>query len=179
MARANLKKKANISWLLLPQFSFSKLRQPTGQKQSNVRTQQKRFNWANLILIHIMRKVGYHQIWVQNHFGFIVSDLYFTYYFHWCRLYIPIFLCREIIFHLHAITKCKPSFPDFYFLLICIIYKGINPMGLLVLFYLSQICTRFGIRGQARIVFLMAYFVATSFLSASLGKVSIQPIRET
>ena len=62
---------------------------------------------------------------------------------------------------------------------VTIIYKGINPMGLLVLFYLSQICTRFGIRGQARIVFLMAYFVATSFLSASLGKVSIQPIRET
>jgi hypothetical protein len=52
-------------------------------------------------------------------------------------------------------------------------------MGLLLLFYLSQICTRFGIREQARIVFLMAYFVATSFLSASLGKVSIQPIRET
>ena len=33
------------------QFSFSKLRQPTGQRLSNVRTQQKKFNWANLILI--------------------------------------------------------------------------------------------------------------------------------
>ena len=34
-------------------FSFSKLRQPTGQRQSNVRTQQKKINWANLILMLI------------------------------------------------------------------------------------------------------------------------------
>ena len=38
------------SWL--SQFSYAKLRQPTGQKQSNVRMQQKnKINWANPIFI--------------------------------------------------------------------------------------------------------------------------------
>ena len=41
--------KSLLCWLF--QFSFSKLRHPTGQRQSNIRTQQKNFNQANLILI--------------------------------------------------------------------------------------------------------------------------------
>ena len=32
------------------------------------------FNWANLILMYIMRKVWYHQIWIQNNLGFMVSE---------------------------------------------------------------------------------------------------------
>ena len=33
------------------QFRNAKLRQPTGHRLSNVRKQQKNFNWANLILM--------------------------------------------------------------------------------------------------------------------------------
>ena len=57
----------------LSQFSFSKLRQPTGQRQSNVRKQQKKIMGQSYS--YIMRKVWYHKIWIQNYFGFIVSDL--------------------------------------------------------------------------------------------------------
>ena len=42
----------------------------------NLEKQQKKFNRA--IFIHIMRKVWYHQIWIQNYLGFIVSDLVFS-----------------------------------------------------------------------------------------------------
>ena len=46
----------------LSQFGFSKLREPTGQRLCNVRTQQKKINGANLIFILRIRKVWYHQI---------------------------------------------------------------------------------------------------------------------
>ena len=36
---------------------------------------EKNFSFANLILSSIMRKVWYHQIWIQNNFGFMMSDL--------------------------------------------------------------------------------------------------------
>ena len=42
------------------QFSFSKLRQPTGQRLSNVRTQQK--NQLSQSYTYVMRKVWHHQI---------------------------------------------------------------------------------------------------------------------
>ena len=48
------------------------LRQPTGQRLSNIRVQQKKS-----IGPYIMRKVWYHQIWIQNNLGFMVSGLIF------------------------------------------------------------------------------------------------------
>ena len=57
----------------LSQFSFSKLRQPTGQGQSNVRMQQK--NQLGQSYSYIMRKVWYHQIWIQTYLDFIVFIL--------------------------------------------------------------------------------------------------------
>ena len=54
----------------LSQFSWTKLIQPTGQRHSNVRTQH---------FFHIMRKVWYHQIWIQSYLGFIVLILNCTY----------------------------------------------------------------------------------------------------
>ena len=46
----------------------AKLRQPTGQRISNVRKQQKKINSANLIFM-------YHQIWIPNNLGFMVLIL--------------------------------------------------------------------------------------------------------
>ena len=39
-------------------------------KFRNIKTQQKKFDQVN-----IMGKFSYHQIWIQNYFIFIVSDL--------------------------------------------------------------------------------------------------------
>ena len=58
----------------LSQFRKAKLRQPTGQRLSNVGMQQKKIQLGQSYS-YIMRKVWYHQIWVQNCLGFIVSDL--------------------------------------------------------------------------------------------------------
>ena len=51
----------------LSQFSFSKLRQPIGQRLSNVRTQhnKQKFQFGQSYS-YIMRKVWYHQIWIQT-----------------------------------------------------------------------------------------------------------------
>ena len=61
----------------LSQFSFSKLRQSTGQRQSNVRTQQKKFQ-SGQSYSYIMRKDWYHQIWIQTCLGFIALILCYT-----------------------------------------------------------------------------------------------------
>ena len=68
-------------WFVLPIFMIidhnhdsSKLRQPTGERLSNVRTQQKNIQFCQSYS-YIMRKVWYHQIWIQNYFSFIVSDI--------------------------------------------------------------------------------------------------------
>ena len=53
----------------------AKLRQPTGQRQSNIRMQkQKKIIGAHLILISL-RNVRYQKIWIQNYLGFIVLIL--------------------------------------------------------------------------------------------------------
>ena len=49
--------------------------QPTRQRLSNVRAQQKTKIQLGQSYCYIMRKVWYHQIWIQNYLGFIVSDL--------------------------------------------------------------------------------------------------------
>ena len=54
-----------ILWNLGTRHLFSYLCRAE-QRQSNVRMQQKKFNRANLI----MRKVWYHQIWIQTYLGF-------------------------------------------------------------------------------------------------------------
>jgi hypothetical protein len=53
---------------------FSKPRQPIGQRLSNVRVQQKRFQLGQSYS-YIMRKVWYHQIWIQNNLSFMVLIL--------------------------------------------------------------------------------------------------------
>ena len=57
-----------------PKFRKAKLRQPTKQRQSNVRTHQKNFQPGQSYSF-IMKKVCYHQIWIQNYFGLIVLIL--------------------------------------------------------------------------------------------------------
>ena len=51
----------------------AKFRQPTGHRLCKVRTQWNIFLMGSFF--YIMRKVWYHQIWIQNYFGFIVWDL--------------------------------------------------------------------------------------------------------
>ena len=46
---------------LMSQFRKTKLRQPIGQRLSNIRTQQKKFQ-SDQSYSYIMRKVWYHQI---------------------------------------------------------------------------------------------------------------------
>ena len=57
-------------------FSFSKLRQPTGQRLSNVRNKLK-FQLGQSYS-YIMRKVWYHQIWIQNNLGFMYIYIYLS-----------------------------------------------------------------------------------------------------
>ena len=71
----------------LSQFRKAKLRQPTGKRLSNVRTQQKKFQ-SGQSYSYIMRKVWYHQIWIQNHLGFIVSDLTYMPTFRWVKRFL-------------------------------------------------------------------------------------------
>ena len=52
----------------------AKLSKPTGQKISKVRKQQKKFQFCQSYS-YVNRKVWYHQIWIPNNLGFIVSDL--------------------------------------------------------------------------------------------------------
>ena len=63
-----------LCWL--SQFIFSKLWQPTGQRQSNVRTQQKIFLIGPILFLYY-EEVWYHQIWIQNNLGFIVLILFY------------------------------------------------------------------------------------------------------
>ena len=57
----------------LSQFCFYKLRQPTGQRLSNVRMQKK---WIGSILFLCwLWGKWYHQIWIQTYLGFIVLIL--------------------------------------------------------------------------------------------------------
>ena len=52
------------------------LRQPTGQRISKVRKQQKNCNSANLILMSIGKSgIIIHQIWMQNNLGFMMLIL--------------------------------------------------------------------------------------------------------
>ena len=81
----------------------AKLRQPTGQRQSNVRTQHF-FLIGPIFYSYIKRKVWDHQIWIQIYLGFIVSDLTYMYVFKstpysitlcpLCRVYNQIPLCN-------------------------------------------------------------------------------------
>ena len=57
-------------------LSFEKLNWDSQQGRDIATSgRNKKINCANLILICIMRKVWYHQIWIQTYLGFIVSDL--------------------------------------------------------------------------------------------------------
>ena len=58
----------------MSQLNFSKLRQPTGQRLSNVRRQQKKLQLCQSYS-YVTRKVWYHQIWIQTNLGFIVLIL--------------------------------------------------------------------------------------------------------
>ena len=44
---------------------------------------------------YIMRKVWYHQIWIQNYLGFIVSDLIFM--FQYSNIFIHLYKCIIVI----------------------------------------------------------------------------------
>ena len=55
-------------------FRKAKLRQPTGQRLSNIRGQQKK-SIEPFLFLYYMRKVWYHQIWIQNNLGFLVLIL--------------------------------------------------------------------------------------------------------
>ena len=50
------------------------LRQPTGQRISKVRKQQKKFQFCQSYS-YVNRKVWYHQIWIPNNLGFMVLIL--------------------------------------------------------------------------------------------------------
>ena len=71
-----------VSWRVLSllcwlsQYRKAKLRQPTGQRLSNVRVQRKKIQLGHSYS-YINRKVWYHQICIQNNIGFMVSDLIF------------------------------------------------------------------------------------------------------
>ena len=62
----------------LSQFSFSKLRQPTGQRLSNVRMQQTKMSIVPILFLCNMRKVWCHQIWIQNILVFMVLILMYV-----------------------------------------------------------------------------------------------------
>ena len=89
----------------LSQSRKAKLRQPTGQRQGQSYS-------------YIMRKVWYHQIWIQNYLGFIVLILTFMQYFILipniskisCKLYGNFFLLFQ-----HILTKFKVPVWGFYY----------------------------------------------------------------
>ena len=70
------KKKHRYLPCWLSQFSFSKLRKPTGQRLSNFRTQVTKISVCQSYS-YTMRKFWYHQIWNQNNLGFMVLILTF------------------------------------------------------------------------------------------------------
>ena len=63
-------------------FENLKLRQPTGQRISKVRKQQKEFQFCQSYS-YVNRKVWCHQIWISNNLGFMVLILIYipTYFF--------------------------------------------------------------------------------------------------
>ena len=64
---------STLGWAQWNLSSLEELRQPTGQRQSNIRMQQ--FFFQSGQSYSIVRKDWHHQIWIQNYLGFIVSDL--------------------------------------------------------------------------------------------------------
>ena len=89
-------------------FRKAKLRHLTGQRLCNVRTQQ--FFLRGQSFFCIMRRVWYHHIWIQNYFGFIVSDHV------WCcwHLVKPFFLALHWTFsHQFSIVKRKTHLTSF------------------------------------------------------------------
>ena len=63
----------------LSHFRKAKLRQPTGQRLSKVRTQQKKIQLGQSYS-YIMRKVWYHKILIQTYLGFIVLILMYIHH---------------------------------------------------------------------------------------------------
>ena len=57
-------------------FLLTHLSKPTGQKICKVRKQQKKIQFCQSYS-YVNRNVWYHQIWIPNNLGFIVSDLLF------------------------------------------------------------------------------------------------------
>ena len=95
----------------LSQFSFSKLRQSPGLRQSNVRM-QKKVNQANLILILWGKSGMYHQIWIQNNvfrFHCVRHNL--------VRDYMNVIYCKE--------TRQKKTYTEriFYILSLSVGFK--------------------------------------------------------
>ena len=99
----------------LSQFSFSKLRQPTGQILCNVRVQQKKIQLGQSYS-YIMRKVWHHQVWIQHYVGFIVLILNCTgkVDWWWC-------IMNEKLLHLISTTR---SAKDHHHILISNLFSG-------------------------------------------------------
>ena len=73
----------------------TKLRQPTGQRHSNIRMQQK--NQSGQSYSYNLRKVWYHQIWIQTYLGFIVlilKEITRKLYKPDCSFESPVVVCR-------------------------------------------------------------------------------------
>ena len=67
-----------LTLLILCPFGCLSKTEPTGQKISKVRKQQKNFQFCQSYS-NVNRKVWYHQIWIPNNLGFIVSDLMYIF----------------------------------------------------------------------------------------------------
>ena len=107
----------------LSQYRKAELRQPTGQRLSNDRTQQKKIRLSQPYF-YIMRKVRYHQIWIQNYFGFIVLILVYTYmYICRLRLYDSDITTRKKWYHIVKVIQVYSWF--LYHIFRCIIWRGV------------------------------------------------------
>ena len=93
-------------------FLFCFLRHPTGQRLSNVRVQQKKIQLGQSYS-YVMRNVWYHQIWIQNNLGFMMSVLNCTYLPNVTKSKVNKHNCYQFIsvshiwwyFHIHSLSE--------------------------------------------------------------------------
>ena len=90
-----------VSWV-----SFAETSQQ-GRKLAKSGSIKKKFQFCQSYF-YVNRKVWYHQIWIPNNLGFIVSDLiYIPGQFRWCRHYID---------SIHTPASCTWFISEFFFL---------------------------------------------------------------